>query len=101
MNKSMNERNINYLNQELRSFNHNDNPLLLKHNNKFILKENNSINITKNRTNNYTSKNKNNTNDRNTKEKSNESSINLSRKYFETKDILNINLILKMKYLKY
>ena len=95
MNKSMNERNINYLNQELRSFNHNDNPLLLKHNNKFILKENNSINITKNRTNNYTSKNKNNTNDRNTKEKSNESSINLSRKYFETKNKNN-----KIKNLK-
>ena len=89
LNKSVSERNINYnFNHDLRSFNYNDNPLLLKRGNKFQLQENNSINIKKNRTNYNTNNknNKNNTNEKNMKEKSNESSVNLSKKFFENKN---------------
>ena len=87
LNKSVCERNSNYyLNHDLRSYNHNDNHLLLKRSNKFRLQDHNSINIKKSRTNHNTNKNKNNTNDKNVKEKSNESSMNLSRKFLENKN---------------
>ena len=96
LNKSLNERNVNYnFFHDLKGINsHNDNKnnnnnLLLKRSRKFILQENNnnnSINIKKSRTNYNTNKNKNKINDKNIKEKSNESSMNLSRKYFENKN---------------
>ena len=93
LNKSTSDRNINYnSNQELRSFNHKDKSLLLKRSNKFLFQDNNSIIINKNRTTYNTNKNKNNTNDKNTKEKSNESSVNISRKFFEIKNKKIINL---------
>ena len=89
MNKNINERNINYnFNHELRSLNNYENPLILKKNKnkKFELQDNNSMNIQKNRTKHNTNKNKNITNDKNIKEKSNESSMNLSKKIFENKN---------------
>ena len=89
MNKNINERNIIYnFNHELRSFNNYENPLILKKNKnkKFELQDNNSMNIQKNRTKHNTNKNKNITNDKNIKEKSNESSMNVSKKIFENKN---------------
>ena len=86
LSKSPPERNINYnFQHDLKSFNQNDNHLLLKRSNKFELQESQSINIKKNRTNNNTNynKNKNNTNYKNIKEKSSESSVNISKKYLE------------------
>ena len=84
--KSPPERNINYnFHHDLKSFNQNENPLLLKRIDKFELQESQSINMRKNRTNHNTNnnKNKNYTNDKNIKEKSNESSVNISKKYLE------------------
>ena len=84
--KSPPERNINYnFHHDLKSFNQNENPLLLKRIDKFELQESQSINNKKNRTNHNTNnnKNKNYTNDKNIKEKSNESSVNISKKYLE------------------
>ena len=87
LNKSVFERNINYnLNHDLRSLNSKDNHLLLKRSNKFLLQENISINIKKSLTNHNTNKNKNNTNEKNIKEKSNESSVNISCKIFDNKN---------------
>ena len=115
--KSPKERNIYYnFRNDLKSF---ENPLIFKKANKFELQEGQSINIKKHRTNNNTNynKNKNNLVYKHLKDKSSESSINISKKYLErtnkkinnlkkplshsnsTRDIYSSNLNIE-KYLK-
>ena len=96
LNKSLNERNVNYnffhdlkgINSHNNNIKNNNNNLLLKRSRKFLLQENNnnSMNSKKSRTNYNTNKNKNKTNDKNVKERLNESSMNLSRKLLENKN---------------
>ena len=83
LSKSPKERNIYYnFRNDLKSY---ENPLILKKANKFELQESQSINIKKHRTNNNTNynKNKNNLIYKHLKDKSSESSINISKKYLE------------------
>ena len=75
------ERNVKHIKNEFKYNNKYDNPLSFKSTDKYELQDTQSANNKKNRTNYST--NKNNTNDKNIKEKSNESSMNISKQYLE------------------